>query len=250
MGESVKCIGIFGTLGSKFCLAGEGRELGGGFLMVLRVSSFWCVVLFVMVCGGLSWGQVESGRGAATLRSAFRADANHDGKLSLEEIRAYFPGFDGERFSRLDRNRDGFLRRNELAGVGRGEDREVLRAAVDQLLGLDVGKDGEVTFAEVSMSKPGYPREVFNRLDVNGDGVLSQLDVTQIQLVSHETPLMRSRVQKLLRSNLTRADANRDGEVTYEEAVAQFPNLQRASFRRMDLNGDGVLSRKDRGGRR
>lgn len=43
----------------------------------------------------------------------------------------------------------------------------------------------------------------------------------------------------------SRADANRDGFVSYAEAVRVFPRLQEVSFRKCDPNGDGLISQRE-----
>lgn len=43
----------------------------------------------------------------------------------------------------------------------------------------------------------------------------------------------------------SRADANHDGYVTYEEALEVFPRLQPVSFRKNDPNGDGLISQTE-----
>jgi Ca2+-binding EF-hand superfamily protein len=42
-----------------------------------------------------------------------------------------------------------------------------------------------------------------------------------------------------------RADQNRDGYVTYEEAVRVFPRLQQIQFRKCDPDGDGLISKRE-----
>ena len=44
---------------------------------------------------------------------------------------------------------------------------------------------------------------------------------------------------------LGQADADGDGQVTFEEASAKFPKVTRAAFDRLDRNDDGVLTRAD-----
>ena len=41
------------------------------------------------------------------------ADANKDGKVSLEEAKAKFPKMTDERFKKMDRNGDGFVSRDD-----------------------------------------------------------------------------------------------------------------------------------------
>lgn len=40
-----------------------------------------------------------------------------------------------------------------------------------------------------------------------------------------------------------RADTDKDGFVTYEQAQIVMPKLQEISFKRFDTNGDGVIDR-------
>lgn len=42
-----------------------------------------------------------------------------------------------------------------------------------------------------------------------------------------------------------RADANRDGYVTYEEAVRVYPRLQPVQFRKNDPDGDGMITKRE-----
>lgn len=44
---------------------------------------------------------------------------------------------------------------------------------------------------------------------------------------------------------LKQADADGDGQVTFEEASAKFPKVTREVFDKMDRNDDGVLTRAD-----
>jgi Ca2+-binding EF-hand superfamily protein len=68
-------------------------------------------------------------------------------------------------------------------------------------------------------------RKTFAQADANGDGMLD-LD----EYVGHTIFLFRQ------------VDVNRDGSVTYQEAVAFTPTLTEAAFRAADRNGDGKLS--------
>jgi hypothetical protein len=43
----------------------------------------------------------------------------------------------------------------------------------------------------------------------------------------------------------SRADPNRDGYVTYDEAVRVFPRLQPVQFRKNDPNGDGIITQRE-----
>ncbi len=50
---------------------------------------------------------------------------------------------------------------------------------------------------------------------------------------------------KPLKNKVMQADANADGQVTYEEALAANPHLMKPAFDYLDKNGDGVISAED-----
>ncbi len=50
---------------------------------------------------------------------------------------------------------------------------------------------------------------------------------------------------KALREKVMKADADGDGKVTYEEALAANPHMLQSAFHYLDRNGDGVVSAED-----
>jgi Ca2+-binding EF-hand superfamily protein len=114
-------------------------------------------------------GPADGARGAgAGVGERFRAmDKNGDGKLSREEL-AGPPQF----FDRLDADKDGFITPQEVtraavpnggnpAGAGRG-------AFADRLRAMDKDGDGKISKDEFSGRA-----EVFDRLDANSDGFVT-----------------------------------------------------------------------------
>lgn len=113
---------------------------------------------------------------------------------------------------------------------------------------MDKNGDGEVTkdefFAVRRMAKiPEERRERFyGRLDKNDDGVLTRRELRD----------MRKDRRKKVRQELRRLDADGSGGVDFPEFQegemwSRFPEeRQRRIFDRMDRNGDGELSPKDR----
>lgn len=51
--------------------------------------------------------------------------------------------------------------------------------------------------------------------------------------------------QAALATPYTRADRNGDDVVDYEEAARAYPGLSQGQFRRLDLNRDGVIDRRE-----
>ena len=122
---------------------------------------------------------------------------------------------------------------------------------VQRLIAADSNGDGKVTFDEAKAAFPNITQERFNKLDRNQDGVLSLADAAagkgqaaaSGQAAGKGQPGAR-RAQLVQR--LRAADTNGDGQITFDEAKAAFPNLTQERFSKLDRNGDGVLSMADK----
>ncbi len=114
------------------------------------------------------------------------ADADHDGFISKAEFDA-MPRIqnlpDDKRanlFTRLDKDADGKLSREELGSFGKPRDGDGHR--MQRLWELDADKSGGVSFEEFKAGElfkklpPDKQEAVFKRLDTNGDGVVSPQD--------------------------------------------------------------------------
>jgi len=140
----------------------------------------------------------------------FRAlDHDGDSRLARGEWHAA-----PELFTRLDRNRDGYLSAAEYAGTD-DDDRE------DRFADLDANNDGRVSRGEWHGSGA-----VFDALDANRDGMLTRQEAVGTQ----------SGAQDEFRS----VDVNADGAVTPNEW-----HWNRAAFDRLDANHDARLTRQE-----
>ena len=94
------------------------------------------------------------GRGGMMMR----ADTNGDGKISQAEFTAMMD----QRFTRMDKNGDGFITADELGDMaGRGPGGGVMAADTDH--------DGKVSHAEFTALAAAR----FTKLDANGDGQIT-----------------------------------------------------------------------------
>lgn len=123
--------------------------------------------------------------------------------------------------------------------------KEARRAMMEMWKKADTDGDGSISLAEFSaMERPGrLPEEkraeIFKRIDKNGDGKIGPDEMPKGRPGPGMPPLEE-------------VDTNKDGKIVFEEFqklgfVARLPEeRQRALFARMDRDGDGALTPKDR----
>ncbi|MGH7163369.1 MAG: EF-hand domain-containing protein [Planctomycetota bacterium] len=170
-------------------------------------------------------GEGGEAGGFDRLRKMFKeGDANGDGKIERAEWKG-----PAEAFDRYDADKDGAISKEEARSAadkffaGRGG-----RGKAGEALFRNADKDGD---GKITREEWPLRPEAFDRLDANGDGV-----VTADEAATAGPRKGEGRGGDDASHFLGRHDANRDGKVTKEE----FPNETR--FAEIDADGDGVLS--------
>ncbi|MFH0824446.1 MAG: hypothetical protein V2B18_16960 [Pseudomonadota bacterium] len=115
---------------------------------------------------------------------------------------------------------------------------------VMDLLARDPDADGIVTFDEAKTLMPELTDEMFKRLDANGDGVLTEHDIYVWLPPIDPGPTPLPDPLSMLMALLS-MDPDGDGSVTFDEAKTLMPELDFDTFRSLDANSDGVLTRDD-----
>ena len=172
--------------------------------------------------------------GAMGERMLRRMGAGADGKLTKDAFRTELT----RRFAEADLNNDGRIDDADLPPMMRGRDAisdgRMGRFGAGRwlrMLGVEA-KDGAISRADVLAAGDRQ----FDRLDRNKDGVVDKADMDALRKETADY-----RVQRFLH----RFGADNDERVTRE----QFQAKAAQRFARMDVNGDGTISRDERPGR-
>ncbi|MCC6488727.1 MAG: hypothetical protein IT364_14610 [Candidatus Hydrogenedentes bacterium] len=104
----------------------------------------------------------------ALLKLLKKADADKNGEVTFEELKAVLPNLTEERFDKMDRDGDGVLTRKDLPK----REHRLLKLLKE----ADTNGDRQVTYEEAVAVLPNLTQEQFDKLDKNGDGVLSRDD--------------------------------------------------------------------------
>lgn len=158
-----------------------------------------------------------------------------------------------ERFARLDKNSDGAIDAAEVeAGMpGPGAGREQIGEMMAQrlLAVFDINRDGKATREEFL----ARVRKEFSRGDLNNDGRISDEDLPPMargrNVLKGEGrmgmvgPGMGGGIggRGMMLGRLIEADANKDGVITVEEAMAAATKR----FDQLDKNKDGAIDKAD-----
>jgi Ca2+-binding EF-hand superfamily protein len=159
------------------------------------------------------------------------ADENDNGEVTFDELAALVPDLTQEQFDHLDRNADGVISKADLPSFPDDPQKWLIQL----LRQADANGDSKVTFDEMKALLPLVTQEQFDKLDRNGDGVISVEDKPEVPIDP----------QELLIALLHKADVNGNNEVTFDELKAVYTALTQEQFNHLDRNGDGVISKAD-----
>ncbi|MDE1154679.1 MAG: EF-hand domain-containing protein [Acidobacteriaceae bacterium] len=182
----------------------------------------------------LSQRPQNAGASADDLVSQLMAfDQNKDGVLTRDELPARMQNL----FDRADTNHDGKLTPDEIRALARrqgmpgGRPTEPGHASglfrMDPLLNaLDTNHDGVLSDAEIAAA----PQTLLT-LDANHDGILTP----------DEMPMHQMSPSERAAHMLDEWDTNHDGRISKDEA----PERMQAQFVEIDTDGDGYLSKEE-----
>ncbi|MBL8517509.1 MAG: hypothetical protein JNM76_11150 [Betaproteobacteria bacterium] len=108
-------------------------------------------------------GEGKGDHGKHAMERLAEADKDGDGKLSKDEAAA-LPRL-AKRFDQIDANKDGFITKEEMKAARQKHDG-------DRLARVDTDRSGTITRAEAE--RMPKLKENFDKLDTNKDGVLSK----------------------------------------------------------------------------
>jgi Ca2+-binding EF-hand superfamily protein len=195
------------------------------------------------------------------------ADANKDGKVSLDEMKTVAPNMTPEKFKALDRNGDGFVTKEDRSkgpkdgkggikagrGPANGQGKPGANFA-ERMKKADANSDGKVTFEEMKTGSPRLTQERFNMMDKNKDGFISPEDrpakannaAPAAGAQTNDPAAKKALARAKGREALVKADANKDGKVSMDELQQTNPKVTPEKFKKMDKNGDGFITKEDR----
>lgn len=180
----------------------------------------------------------EAQRPAQAEQFMQRYDANGDGRIDRNE----FPGSD-EAFARLDADDDGLISLDELRAArgnlrdGAGErDADPAQRWQQMLQRHDADNDGRISREEWTGAE-----RIFEMLDANKDGFITEDEALRMGAGPQQGPRGGDQGQmdpaQRWQRMLERFDANKDGAISREEWQGPVE-----TFERLDANRDGVIT--------
>lgn len=133
---------------------------------------------------GQGMGQgMEAGEGAGPMFFT-AADADGDGKVTKEEFQAYRAA----QIEGLDADGDGLISKEELVAHYTQMTEAMISARVDrQMENADLDGDGKLSAAElVGGMQGGMGLRIFDRVDANGDGAVTQEEIAAMRTMGRD----------------------------------------------------------------
>jgi Ca2+-binding EF-hand superfamily protein len=179
--------------------------------MNMKRIAFLAIIAALATAGIAAGQKPHQGRGPGAAYLFEKLDANGDGAITLEEMRAHAQ----ERRKAADLNGDGQVSPEEI---------ELLHQerAAERFARIDANGDGVLSRDEV----PDRYGHRFEKLDTNGDGVVSQSEMQSGKAGRH---------QGKHRGKTPEQAGKKSGPADPEARVQE-------RFQRMDANGDGVIT--------
>jgi len=176
---------------------------------------------------------VTAAAAPASAKRGFRmfnqADTNKDGSVSKAE----YDAARGALFARMDANGDGTIETSELRAWIRAMPARIRDA---RFKSLDANGDGKITADEFVARR----KAMFDRIDGNGDGAVDKAEYDK----AFET--FRSRMRaRMMRYRQMRAERRQRGYHRGRHHGRRHGHPGRRMERRMDLNGDGKVTRAE-----
>merc|ERR1712135_188109 len=190
-----------------------------------------------------------------------------------DELLARHPDTDDETknlvraaFHKIDVNGDGVVQRKEIEALldeadTLDEERDLEVDSFDTVLtGVDTDGDGVLSIDELISQDPSMGaaaklllKRAFEEADQNGDRRIDDDEMGDFLREVDEALSLRSEQESLLERRPLHQHVN-DGDdaLSLHELLARYPdmdddtrNLVRAAFHKIDVNGDGVVQRKE-----
>lgn len=145
----------------------------------ILISTVAALTLTAGAGAALAWGKDRMGGHHDGPRGPMfqfeEVDANTDGKITQDEVAAYFKA----RFDSADADKDGALSPEEMAAQMQTRQAErIAKRAEHMIANRDANDDGKLSFEEMQPKNEG---RMFDRLDDDKDGAISAEEFAQMQ---------------------------------------------------------------------
>lgn len=150
-------------------------------------------------------------------------DANGDGVADYGEFATLFAAMTPAIFAVIDRDANGVVTQDELY---RGSAQEILMGfgakPVSRDVLIDLDANGSASYREVELVIPGFRRDRFHALDLNGDGRLDMIEFNATEAQAWVTSA-ESKVIYLLKSEI---DLDGNGRLSDDELSRAIPGYR------------------------